>query len=74
MVNPSVNDFLRNKLKENLIEKEKMKDSIMVIEQCNRVIDNKIDKEMFIKEKLRSGEFLQFLTNEYNSINELYLP
>ena len=74
VVNPSVNDFLRNKLNENLIEKEKMKDSIMVIEQCNRIIENKIDKEMFIKEKLRNGEFLQFLTNEYNSINDLYLP
>lgn len=73
VVNPSVNDFLSNILNENLAEKEKMKDSIMVIEQCDSVIENKTDREMFIIEKLRNGEFLKLLTNKYNSINELYL-
>ena len=73
VVNTSVNDFLKNKLNENYIKKEKLKKSIITIEQCERIIENDEDKEMFIREKIKNRDFFKLYTNKYNSINEVYL-
>lgn len=71
--NPSVNDFLKSKLEDNKAEKEKMKASILVIEQCDRILEKEEEKIEFIKNKMQQGTFLQLLTNEYSSIEDLAL-
>ncbi len=73
-INPSVNDFLRHKLEENFSEKEKLLQSIVAIEQCDRLLKTKQEEKEFIKSLLQNGEFLKLLTNEYRSIEDLYLP
>lgn len=54
MVNPSVNDYLRSKLKDNPLELEIMLESALVISQYKRLLpDEEAEKESF--HNLRRG-------------------
>lgn len=73
VINPSVNDFLKHKLEENFSEVEKLLKSIKVIEQCDRLLKDNQEEKEFIKNFLKDGNFLKLMTNEYNTIEDLYL-
>lgn len=72
-LNPSINDFIDKKLSENEMEQEKIKKCIVAVEQCERLIKTDAEKKEFISKKIEQEKFLQMETNEYESIEQIYL-
>ena len=72
-INPSVNDFLREELKENELEKRKILSSAKFIEQIKRFSGSQDIYEKFTREKITKNEFLNLNTISNRDISEFYL-
>lgn len=72
-INPSVNDFLKEELKGNQLEKEKILKSAIFIEQIKRMSDSQEEYEKVTREKIIKNEFLNLSTITNRSIDDLYL-
>jgi len=73
VINPSVNDFIKEELKGNILEKTKILESATVIEQIAKIAESMEEYNKIIKQKIEKDEFLNFGTNDMNKIKEVYL-
>lgn len=72
-VNPSVNDFMKEELDGNKLEKEKILGSAIFIEQIRRVVKLQEEYDQLIKDKINKNEFLKLKTTKTNQIKQFYL-
>lgn len=72
-INPSVNDFLKEELKENELEKRKILSSAKFIEQIKRCSDSQDIYENLTRELITKNEFLKLNTIVNRDISECYL-
>lgn len=77
VVNPSVNDFIEEELKNNIVEKNKIIKSAVFIEQIQNMSNSKKEYLEFVKEKIETDKFLEYKSsNVYyieNSIEAIFL-
>ena len=72
-INPSVNDFMKKELENNELEKQKILNCAISIEQVKRIANSQKEYDDFIKNKIIKNEFLQYNTNAKETIEEIYL-
>lgn len=69
VLNPSVNDFLKEEFYKNTVEIKKILESSISIEQIDRLYKNDLlEKEIYIKDRIEDGTILNFiyLNQDYN--------
>lgn len=72
-INPSLNDFMKEELRDNKLEKTKILNSSIFIEQIKRVLGTKNIYSKFIKEKIVKNNFLALKTINKGDIRPIYL-
>lgn len=73
VINPSVNDFMKEELRGNESEKKKILQSAVVIEQIKRILNSKKEYDEFVKDKITKNEFLTLDTIKKSKIEGIYL-
>lgn len=71
VLNPSINDFMNNHLKSNTLGRNAIRESIIYIEQLEKMLQQKEAEEILFM-KLNSGDFSKFKSFNDKNITFLY--
>ncbi|MGZ9869577.1 nSTAND3 domain-containing NTPase [Priestia endophytica] len=71
VLNPSINDYLHHHISTNKIALNSIRESILYIEQLERMYETKVAKEILI-DQLKSGEFVKYKSVRNKKLMYLY--